>query len=160
MYSIILLVVSRIVHMVYMVFVFLLLLLYYIIGNSSAPRLPTIPKTNKPPQHLSRQITTSPCLPRLPSTVCLPADNSVPTFTAQKSRATLYSSATTRTRRRWLEMNVKVGLEGPVAQLSLLPKYIVPNASPDVPPFLMKRSVKASALTLMTKNRWFRLTDM
>ena len=42
MYSIILLVVSRIVHsMVYMVFVFLLLLLYYIIGNGSAPRQST-----------------------------------------------------------------------------------------------------------------------
>ena len=37
MYSIILLVVSRIVHMVYMVFVFLFLLLYYIIGNGPAP---------------------------------------------------------------------------------------------------------------------------
>ena len=59
-----------------------------------------------------------------------------------------------------MEMNVKVGLEGPVAQLSLPPKYIVPNALPDVPPFLMKQSVKASALILMTKNRWFRLIDI
>ena len=59
-----------------------------------------------------------------------------------------------------MEMNLKVGLEGPVAQLSLPPKCIVPNAPPDVPPFLVKRSVKASALILMTKNRWFRLIDM
>ena len=54
-----------------------------------------------------------------------------------------------------MEMNVKVGLDGTVAYLSLPPKYIIPNAPPDVPPFLMKRAVKASALILMRKNKWF-----